>query len=219
MSEAIMNRPSILGKWFLKLAEIFPILRRPDLEREIDEAKTRLDWQKKRTERFRQRYDALDRQHAALVNEVEGLRSRLYAAEQQAEAFKGMAKTVCAGVSTGAELKRLYESIAPCLDSGGLNLFYAAREITGVRLYKAFPYEDACGCFEFLDGFELLRYLKASRFGAVDWESILDTECKKAVLKEVDESTPAYQEFERQLYARVLERLGLRDAAPAVRAL
>ena len=65
--------------------------------------------------------------------------------------------------------------------------------------------EDACGCFEFLDGFELLRYLKASEFNAVTWEVVPGTECKKAVIREVDESTLAYREFERQLYMRALD--------------
>ena len=77
-------------------------------------------------------------------------------------------------------------------------------------MVREFPYEDACGCFEFLDGLELLRYLKASEFGAVTWELVSGTECKKAILGEVDESTPVYREFERQLYKRALERLGLR---------
>lgn len=76
-------------------------------------------------------------------------------------------------------------------------------------------YEDACGYFEFLGGFELLRYLKASEFDAVSWEIVPGTDCKKAILKEVDESTPAHREFERQLYKRALECLGLRVAVPS----
>ena len=73
-----------------------------------------------------------------------------------------------------------------------------------------FPYEDACGCFEFLDGFELLRYLKASEFGAVGWGSAPGADSKKVILREVDESIPTYREFERQMHIRALERLGLR---------
>ena len=192
------------------------MFRRPDLEWELAEAKTRIGWQKKRTESIRQRYDELDRQCAALSDEAGSLRSRLYVAEQQAEAFKEVAKALCITVETAEDLKRLYHAAAPYLDRGGFNLFDAAQEITGFSLSEEFPYEDACGCFEFLDGLELLRYLKASEFGAVTWELVYGTECKKAILGEVDESTPAYREFERQLYKRALERLGLRTAAPSV---
>ena len=151
-----------------------------------------------------------------LGDEVDGLRSRLYVAEQQVEAFKAVAKTLCTSVETAKDLKRLYQAAAPYLDNGGFNLFDAAREITGFCLGREFPYEDARGCFEFLDGLELLRYLKASEFGAVTWELVSGTEGKKAILGEVDKSTPAYREFERQLYKRALERLGLRTAAPSV---
>lgn len=212
--EAAVRRSSILGKWFQKLADLFPMFRRPDLEQELAEAKTRIGWQRKRTERLQQRYDTMDRQCVALDNEIKELRSRLYTAEQQAEAFKEVVKTLCASVRTAKELKQLYEAVAPCLDSSGFNLFYAAQEITSFCLHREFPYEDACGCLEFLDGFELMRYLKASEFNAVDWEPVPGTDCKKAILREVDESAPAYREFERQLYMRALERLGLRAAAP-----
>ena len=207
--EAIVNESGVLRPWFLKLAELFPISRRSNLERELAEAETKIGWQKKRTERIRQRYDALDRQCAAMSNEVDGLRSRLYVAEQQAETFKAVVKVLCTAVGTAEVLKRIYQAAASNLDNGGFNLFDAAREITGFCLPREFPYEDACGCFEFMDGFELLRYLKASEFGAVIWEPVPETDCRKAVLGEVDESTPAYREFERQLYRRALERLGL----------
>ena len=210
--EAGVNEYGVLWRRFPKLTDLFPVFRRSDLERELTEAKTRIGWQKKRVERIQHRYDALDRQCVALRNEVDGLRSRLYAAEHQAKVFKQVA---CAAVGAAEELKLLYNAAAPCLDNGGFNLFYAAQDITGFCLYREFPYEDACGCFEFLDGFELLRYLKAFEFGAIDWEIVPGTGCRKAILREVDESTQAYREFERQLYMRALDRLGLRSAAPS----
>ena len=214
--EATTTEFSVFGKWFLKLADMVPMLRRPDLEQELAETKTRLDWQKKRTERFRDRYDALEQRCAAVSDEASDLRSRLYAAEQQAGACKGALQAFCGLAQTAEELKRIYGTVSPFLDDGGINLFHAAQEITGFQPYEAFPYEDACGCFEFLDGFELLRYLKASEFGAVAWKPVPGTDCKEAVLREVDESTPAYREFERQLYIRALERLDL-QAAPPIR--
>ena len=212
--ESAVNKSSVLRKRFLKLADLFPMFRRSVLERELAEAKTRLGWQKKRTEQIQQRYDSLSRQCMALTNEVDGLRSRLYVAEQQAEAFKRVA---CAVVGTAEDLKQLYNAAGPYLDSSGFNLFCAAQEITSFSLPGEFPYEDACGCFEFMDGFELLRYLKASKFGAVNWETVPGTSCRKAVLREVDESIPDYQEFERQLYMRALDHLGLRVNAPSAK--
>lgn len=70
---------------------------RSELERELAEAKTQIGWQKKHTERTKQRYNILDRRYAALSSEVDGLRSRLYAAEQQAEALKEVVKALCNG--------------------------------------------------------------------------------------------------------------------------
>ena len=210
------NESGFFKKWCLRLSELFPVFHRSDLKQELAKAEAHVGWERKRTERVLRRYDVLERKCAALSTEADGLRSRLYVAEQQAEAFKGAAKALCASVEAAEDLKRFYQAIAPCPDYGGFLLFNAAQEITGFSLPKEFPYEDACGCFEFLDGFELLRYLIASEFGAVTWEPVPDTGCKKAVLGEVDESTPAYREFERQLYKRALERLGLRTATPAL---
>ena len=208
--EAAVNESSVLKQWCMKLADLFPMSHRSELERELAEAKTQIGWQKKHTDRTKQRYNILDRRYAALSNEVDGLRSRLYAAEQQAEAFREVVKALCTSVDTAEDLKRLYQTAASYLDNAGFNLFSAVKEITGFCLGREFPYEDTCGCFEFLDGFELLRYLKASEFNAVNWETVPGTDCKKAVLREVDETTPAYREFKRQLYMRALDNLGLR---------
>lgn len=73
------------------------------------------------------------------------------------------------------------------------------RELAGFHLYEKFPYEDNCGCFEFVDGFTQMRCLEAYQLGAVEWETVPGTTCEKANLQDVDKSTPAYQEFERQL--------------------
>ena len=208
------NESGFFKKWCLRLSELFPVFRHSDLKQELAKAEAHVGWERKRTERILRRYDVLERKCAALNNEADGLHSRLYVAEQQAEAFKEAAKALCASVETAADLKRFYQAVAPCLDYGGYQLFNAAQEITGFSLSREFPYEDACGCFELLDGFELLRYLKASEFDAVSWEIVPGTDCKKAVLGVVDESIPAHREFERQLYKRTLERLGLRVTTP-----
>lgn len=101
------------------------------LERELTEAKTQLSWPKKRTERIQQRYDALDRQCVALNNNVGSLRSGRCAAEQQIDGCKRALQAFCRPAQTAEDLKRVYEMVSPFLDDGGIELFYAAQEITG----------------------------------------------------------------------------------------
>ena len=116
---------------------------------------------------------------------------------------------------TAENFRQVYERAALRHDPEGFQLFFAAQEVTGIRrLWEEFPYEDACGCFEFADGRQLLRYLTAARFGAVSWEIVPGTTYERAVLREVDTSTPEYQAFARQLYAKALERMGLGKPAP-----
>ena len=104
---------------------------------------------------------------------------------------------------TAESVRQVYERTAPQHDPEGFQLFFAAQEVTGIRrLWEEFPYEDACGCFEFADGRQLLRYLTAARFGAVSWETVPGTTYERAVLREVDTSTPEYRAFEKQIYER-----------------
>ena len=138
--EAVVNETGVLRPWLQKLAEFFPISRRSELERELSEAKAQTGRQKKHTERVQQRYGLLDKRYVALSNEADGLRSRLYAAERQTEAFKAVVKALCTAVGTAEDLKRIYQVAASCLDDGGFNLFDAAQEITGFRLGREFPY-------------------------------------------------------------------------------
>ena len=105
--EAIANESGELKQWRMKLLDLLQMFRRPDMERDLAEAKAWIGWQKDHTEQIQQRYDALDRKCMALSNEVESLRSRLYAAEQQAEAFKRVA---CSAIGTAEDFKRIYEA-------------------------------------------------------------------------------------------------------------
>ena len=115
------------------------------------------------------------------------------------------------GLDTTEKLKELYERAAPRHDPDGFRLYFAAQEVTGIkRLWEEFPYEDACGCFAFADGRQLLRYLTAARFGAVSWEIVPGTTYERAVLREVDTSTPEYRAFEKRIYETALERMGFR---------
>ncbi len=52
-----------------------------------------------------------------------------------------------------------YAQLAPTLDADGFSLYAAAEEVTGLKVYEEFPYEDNHGMFEMADGHTLLRYL------------------------------------------------------------
>lgn len=119
------------------------------------------------------------------------------------------------GLVTAEKLKERYERVASQNDPDGFRLYFAAKEITGIkRLWEEYPYEDACGRFEAADGHELLRYLTAAYFKAVAWEIVLGTTYEKAILGKVDSSTPEYIAFEKRLYETVLERMGFREQLP-----
>ncbi len=83
-----------------------------------------------------------------------------------------------------------------------------AEKLTGIDVSSFFPYEDNRGLFAEADGRQLLRWLTAAHFHAVDWSIVPGTTYERAALREVDTSTPEYQAFEKQLYEKVLERMG-----------
>ena len=118
-------------------------------------------------------------------------------------------------LDTVEKLKELYERVAPRHDPDGFRLYFAAKEITGIkRLWEEYPYEDACGRFVAADGHELLRYLTAAYFKAVSWEIVPGKTYEKAILGKVDTSTPEYIAFENRLYETALERMGFREQLP-----
>ena len=109
------------------------------------------------------------------------------------------------------KFKRFYDHISSKHDPHGFQLYFAAQEVTGIKhLWEEFPYEDACGRFELADGRQLLRYLTAAYFQAVSWEIVPGTTYERAILQEVDTSTPEYRAFEKQIYEAALRRMGLR---------
>ena len=114
-------------------------------------------------------------------------------------------------LSTPEELKRFYDTISPSMDASGFTLYRTAQKMTGIHVPSCFPYEDNRGLFEVMDGHQLMVWLTAVHFQAVDWEIIPGTCYEAAALREVDTSTPEYQAFEKQLYEKVLERMGFQD--------
>ena len=81
-----------------------------------------------------------------------------------------------------------YAQLAPTLDADGFSLYAAAEEVTGLKVYEEFPYEDNHGMFEMADGHTLLRYLEAAYFGVVTWEIVPGTPYERAILGEVDKT-------------------------------
>lgn len=94
-----------------------------------------------------------------------------------------------------------YAQLASTLDADGFSLYAAAEEVTGLKVYEEFPYEDNRGMFELADGHTLLRYLEAAYFGTVTWEIVPGTPYERAILGEVDKTTPEYRAFYQKICA------------------
>ena len=129
----------------------------------------------------------------------------------KAEALQDALNEFCPRLSTQEELKRFYDAISPSMDESGFTLYRMAKELTGIDVPSCFPYEDNRGMFEVMEGHQLLEWLTAVHFQAVEWEIIPNSTYESATLLEVDTSTPEYQAFEKQLYEKVLERMGFQD--------
>ena len=129
----------------------------------------------------------------------------------KAEALQAALGAFCPRLSTPEEMKRFYDTISPSMDEQGFTLYRVAKELTGIDVPSCFPYEDNRGLFEEMEGHQLLDWLTAVRFQAVEWEIIPNSTYEYATLLEVDTSTPEYCAFEKQLYKKVLERMGFQD--------
>ena len=129
----------------------------------------------------------------------------------KSEALQDALKEFCPRLSTSEDMKRFYDTISPSMDPSGFTLYRMAKKLTGIDVPSLFPYEDNRGLFETMDGHQLMDWLTAVRFQAVDWEIIPGSTYESATLLDVDTSTPEYQAFEKQLYAEVLERMGFQD--------
>lgn len=130
---------------------------------------------------------------------------------QKSAALQAALQEFCPQVSSLEDMKRFYNMISPNLDQKGVTLYHMAEQLTGLDVHSFFPYEDNCGLFEEMDSRQLLRYLTAAHFQAVDWTIVPGTTYESATLREVNTSTPEYQAFEKQLYVKVLGRMGFQD--------
>ena len=68
--------------------------------------------------------------------------------------------------------RRFYKTVAPYLDPGGFVLYRSAAELTRFHISTEFATEDNLGKFEEMDGYGMLRYLTADRFGSVEYEVV-----------------------------------------------
>ena len=130
---------------------------------------------------------------------------------RQLEAVQTALVEFCPRLASTEEMKRFYDTISPSVDPQGFTLYHMAEKLTGIDVSSFFPYEDNRGLFTEADGRQLLRWLTAAHFHAVDWSIVPGTTYERAALREVDTAAPGYQAFERQLYEKVLERMGFQD--------
>ena len=149
-----------------------------------------------------------ERECADLRGTIEEKDFRLRFLGAKSAALTSALKEFSPKLSSTEEMKHFYNTVSCTLDPDGFTMHRVAEKLTGVDTVSLFPYENAHGAFETASGRELMKYLTAYCFDAVQWESVPDGAYKKAVLSEVNTTTPEYQRFERQLYESVLERMG-----------
>lgn len=168
------------------------------------------------TARFelRQTQQALEQSEqvcAALRNEAGERSNRERFLARQLAAVQTTLGEFCPRLTSTGDIKRLYNVIATKVDPENFTLYRMAKELTGIDVPSCFPYEDSCGLFEEMDGHKLLHWLTSAYFHAVGWTVVPGTTHEKAMLRKLDTSAPEYQAFEKQLYEKVLERMGFQD--------
>lgn len=176
----------------------------PAARAELDTARSELRQTQQALERSTQECERLGADHSDIS-------TRLRFSEKKTAALQSVLEVFCPKQASLEEMKRLYAAISPSLDPSGFTLYRTAQKLTGIDIHTFFPFEDNRGMFEAMDGRQILNCLTAARFGAVDWKVVEGTGHEKAVFREVDTSTPEYQAFEKQLYTKVLERMGFQD--------
>ena len=97
-----------------------------------------------------------------------------------------------------------YYDVALEKDPEGSWLCRAARELTGINVSDAFPYEENKGLFELSSYFTELKYILAKRFNAIRWDIVPGTIYEAATLLPITKSEE-YQEFTEQMYEKALE--------------
>lgn len=179
------------------------------LRKELTSANDQVEYAEKRAAEAEKNYERMCNEASQLSDENCQLRSN-------ALMYHGAFKALCEQRLNAVQAKSVYESVAHYVDKDGFELFGAAQQILGSFDFACFAYEDNLGYFEEADGNKLLRYLLVQydhKLGAANdkldrWQ--IACSCyEKCVDLSIDETTPEYQEFEKQLYIKVLENLNL----------
>ena len=116
-------------------------------------------------------------------------------------------------LSSREHCRRLYKAVAPYLDPGGFVLYETAAKLTRFHISTEFATEDNMGKFEEMDGYGMLRYLTADRFGSVEYEVVAPC-YEEAVTLHTDYTSPEYLTFEKKLYEKTLRELGFGKLLP-----
>ena len=144
-----------------------------------------------------------------------------YAANQERQKVETLKKafvSFCPALDSTEKIRQFYDAIAPDFDADGFHLYDAALSISSYpNIPGEFPYEDNRGVFDEADGHQMLKYLTALRFHAIQWEVVPGAPYEKAALLEVDTTTPEYRAFEKQIYTRALCSLGFQCLLPQER--
>lgn len=180
------------------------VLRSPDIVAELEGERTARQ----------QLYAALSDANNELEKtdtDVLLLERKLERTSAQLDTCQSAILALCSQPPSTEELLRIYGAIAPGIDPQGFALYHTAKKLTGIDVSSFFPYEDNRGLFEEMDGRQLLCWLTAAHFHAVDWTVVPGTPYERATLREVDTSSRSYQAFQRELYGKALERMGFHD--------
>ena len=192
----------------MKLKEIVAAVRAyPDTAADLECARVEL-------EHTRQALTQSERECDQLIFAGGNLQHDLNAMERRADGLSAALRSFCPRLSTVDEMQKFYECIAPYMDADGFARYFTAKKMTGFHSCHAFPYEDARGQFEEADGNELMGYLLADCFDAVEWDIVHGTSYERATLKDVDTNTPEYRTFQKELYEKTLRQMGFGDLLP-----
>lgn len=178
---------------------------------EYPDVRTRLEMAQRELNQAQTALEKSELECQRLSGDCGEVRRRADFSEKKSSALQAVLDVFCPKLESLAEMIKFYETISPSLDPQGFTLYHEAEKMTGIDLYSYFAYEDSHGMFEEMNGRQLLRWLTAARFDTVEWEIVTGTCYEKALLREVDISTPEYQAFECELYRKVLDHMGFGD--------